>query len=570
MLEVFDSFISNNFLELLFLCFLLVCLVPVTGKYIADLIEQRRLFLSPLLGPLENASYRIVGIDPLQEMHWWTYSKALLWFNFFGFVTLFCIVHFQHRLPMNPQQLPGVSWDLSFNIAASFVTNTNWQSYAGETTLSYFSQMVGLTSQNFLSAATGMTALMGLIRGLTRKEMTTIGNFWVDLIRIVLYLLLPLSIIFALFLASQGVVQTFSPNIEVETLENASQIIPLGPVASMEAIKILGSNGGGFFNANSAHPFENPNALTNFFETFAILFIPATLLYTYSLMIGFKKQSLYIFLGVMSFLFIIGLAVSIYSEYLVNPVIAAYPNMEGKETRIGITNSLLWSTATTATSNGAVNNSLSSLSPLSGGIPLFNILLQEIIFGGVGVGLCGMLMFTLLTVFLAGLMVGRTPEYLGKKIEIREIQWVVVSILIAPVFIIIGTAMSCAIPETLGNLNQGPHGLTEVLYAFASAAGNNGSSFAGLSSNTVYYNLILGIGMLMTRIGILVPSLAIGGSLVTKKFTPPSVGTFSTNSSLFGLLLTAVIIIIGALSFFPALSLGPLVEQLLMLKGKSF
>lgn len=559
-----------SFLELALIGFILFCFVPLTGKYIADIIGQKQTSLYPVFGWLENLSYRIVGVNPKQEMNWWTYAKALLWFNFLGFITLLCLLLFQEKLPLNPQQLPAVPWDLSFNIAASFVTNTNWQSYAGETTLSYFTQMVGITSQNFLSAATGLAVLMVFIRGLTRKEATTIGNFWADLIRILIYLLLPLSIIFSLFLASQGVIQTLSPYVEVTTLENASQTIPLGPVASLESIKILGTNGGGFFSANSAHPFENPNALTNFFESLAILFIPTTLVYSYGLLIGTKKHALAIFLSVMSLLFISGLIVSIYSELLVNPVIDAYPNMEGKETRIGVIPSLFWASATTATANGAVNSALSSFSPLAGGIALFNIMLGEIIFGGDGVGLCGMLMFTLLTVFLSGLMVGRTPEYLGKKIEIREIQWVMLAVLTPSALVLIGAAISCAIPEVLGNLNQGPHGLTEVVYAFASAAGNNGSSFAGLASNTPYYNIFLGGIMLISRLAILIPSLAVAGSLASKNITPPSLGTLSTSSFIFALLLISVILIVCALSYFPILALGPIAEQMLMLKGRTF
>lgn len=565
-----EHLILYDFLELLLVGAILFCFVPIAGKYIADIISQKKTVLYPVLGWLETLSYRIAGINPFEEMNWWIYTKALLWFNFFGFLALFSLLLFQNYLPLNPQNLPGVPWDLAFNIAASFTTNTNWQSYAGETTLSYFSQMVGLTSQNFLSAATGVTALMGLIRGLTRKEMTTIGNFWADLIRTVIYLLLPLSIILAIILASLGVIQTFSPYIEVTTLENASQTIPLGPVASLEAIKQLGTNGGGFFNVNSAHPFENPTALTNWLETLAILFIPITLVYSYGIMIGARKHALGILLSVMCTLFILGLAISVFSEQLVDPAIGAYPNMEGKETRFGVSSSLFWTVATTATANGSVNCALSSLSPLAGGVALFNIMLGEIIFGGVGVGLCGMIMFTLLTVFLSGLMVGRTPEYLGKKIEMYEIKWVVLAVLAPTALVLIGSGIFCAIPEVLGNLNQGPHGLTEVLYAFASAAGNNGSSFAGLNSNTLYYNLSLGCIMLMGRAAIIMPSLAIAGSLISKNATPPSLGTFSTNSFIFGLLLIAVILIVGALSYFPALSLGPIAEQLLMLQGKTF
>lgn len=536
----------------------------------SKVFQGERTFLHFLLEPLEKLSYWVGGIDIHVEMGWKTYVKALLLFNLFGFLALFLIQMTQNILPLNPQHFGAVSWPLSFNTAMSFATNTNWQSYAGETSLSYFTQMCGLTVQNFLSAATGNAALLALIRGITRKTTATIGNFWVDLTRTIIYLLLPLALIFALVLVSQGVIQTLSPYVEVETLEGGAQTIPRGPVATQVAIKQLGTNGGGFFNANSAHPFENPNALTNFLEVVAILLIPAALTYTYGSMVGSKRHG-WILFSAMLLIWAGDLSLSLYSEHLHNPVLNASPLLEGKETRFGVMHTLLWSVSTTATANGSVNAMLSSLSPLSGGIALFNIMLGELAFGGVGVGLCSMIMFVLLTIFLAGLMVGRTPEYMGKKIEKREMQWVSLAILTPIALILIGSGFSIIFPEALSSLgNKGPHGLSEILYAFSSAAGNNGSAFAGLNANTAFYNVSLGFVMLIGRLSILIPSLAIAGGLAQKRTSPFSLGVFSTNTILFLILLMGVIIIVGALTFFPALSLGPIVEQILMLKGESF
>lgn len=536
----------------------------------ANVFNGKAHFAYQVLGWLENLCYRIGGVNPEEEMSWTEYGKALLLFNFFGFIFLLLLLLAQGYLPLNPQNLEGLPWSLAFNTAASFTTNTNWQAYGGETTLSYLSQMLGLTSHNFLSAATGMAALLTLTRGLVRKTTHTIGNFWVDLVRMVIYLLLPLAVLLAVVLVGEGVIQTFSPYVELTTVENAKQTIPLGPVASQVAIKQLGTNGGGFFNANSAHPFENPTPFSNLLEMLAIILIPAASVYTYGIMIGSKKHAWLLFFT-MFMLWAGGIVVSLYSEHLHNPVIDVYPVLEGQETRLGTTNSLLWAITTTATSNGSVNTMLSSLSPLAGGMSMFNIMLGELVFGGVGVGLCSMIMFALLTVFLSGLMVGRTPEYLGKKIEKQEMQWVVLAVLTPSALILIGAGISCVLPEALSSLtNQGPHGLSEILYAFTSSAGNNGSAFAGLNANTTYYNLALGSVMLLARTAILLPSLAIAGLLAKKKITPPSLGTFSTNSSLFVILLISVILIVGALTFFPALSLGPIVEHLLMLKGQSF
>ncbi len=561
---------SSNWLQLLFFIGLFICLTPIFGRYIANVFTGKATFAYRILGWLENLCYRIGGTNPKEEMSWIEYGKALLIFNFFGFITLFFLQLIQGYLPLNPQKFGGVSWPLAFNTAMSFTTNTNWQSYAGETTLSYLTQMLGLTSHNFLSAATGMAVLLTLTRGIIGKAIDTVGNFWVDLVRMVVYILLPLSILFAIVLVGEGVIQTFSPYVEVTTLENAKQTIPMGPVASQIAIKQLGTNGGGFFNANSAHPFENPTAFSNLLEMLALVLIPAASVYTYGIMIGSKKHAWLLF-SAMFVLWAAGIFISFGSEHSTNRVIDVFPILEGKETRLGTTNSLLWAISTTATSNGSVNAMMSSLSPLAGGMAMFNIMLGELIFGGVGVGLCGIIMFTLLTVFLSGLMVGRTPEYLGKKIEKREMQWVVMAVLMPGALILAGAGIFCILPGALSSLgNQGPHGLSEILYAFSSAAGNNGSAFAGLNANTNYYNLTLGMVMLFARTSIILPSLAIAGLLVQKKITPPSSGTFSTNSILFVILLISVILIIGALTFFPALSLGPIVEQLLMLEGESF
>ncbi len=523
-----------------------------------------------MLSPLESISYRIAAIDPQEEMSWQTYIKAMLVFNLFGFSFLFLIQLTQQFLPLNPQHFGSVPWALAFNTSMSFVTNTNWQSYSGETTLSYFTQMIGLTVQNFLSAATGNAALLALIRGIRRKSSLTIGNFWVDTVRTTVYLLIPLSLVFALILVSQGVVQTFSPYVEITTLENGKPTIPLGPVASQIAIKQLGTNGGGFFNANSAHPFENPTPVSNFLELLAILLIPAALTYTYGSMMGSKKHGWLLFL-VMFLIWCAGFALSLYSESLNNPLFNTAPLLEGKETRFGVVGSVLWSVSTTTTANGSVNAMLSSLSPLAGGVALFNILLGELIFGGIGVGLCSMLMFVFLTVFLCGLMVGRTPEYMGKKIGKQEVQWVSMAILVPGALILIGSGISSILPTELSHLaHRGPHGLSEILYAFSSSAGNNGSAFAGLNANTLFYNLSLGTVMLLGRLSILIPSVAIAGSLAQKKASPTSPGSFSTTTFLFLSLLIGVIIIVGVLTFFPAITLGPIVEHFLMLKGQSF
>lgn len=533
------------------------------------LVLGRATVLHPYLGWLENATYRFAGVDPGEEMGWTTYAKNLIVFNLCGGALLFLLLLFQRYLPLNPQNFPGVSPILAFNIAVSFMTNTNWQSYAGETTLSYASQMLGLTVQNFLSAATGSAVLMALIRGFTRSSMKTIGNFWADLVRSVVYLFLPLSIFFALFLVSQGVVQTFSGYEVIETLEKGQQVIPLGPVASQVSIRQMGTNGGGFFNANSAHPFENPTALSNLLQMAFLLVIPAGMVYAYGILIGSKKHAV-INLGVMFCIWVLGFSIALFSEGQVNALTEAYPLWEGKEVRIGNVNSVLWATATTASSNGSVNMAQESLSPLAGGVVLFNMMIGEVSFGGTGVGLSRVIMYILLTVFLCGLMVGRTPEYLGKKLVKSDIQWIALAILMPSILILMGAGISSVLPIALSSLStRGPHGLSELLYAFTSTASNNGSAFAGLNSNTNYYNIILALIMLCGRLAFVIPGLAIAGSFASKKIVPASAGTLSTNSPLFAILLFFVIVILGGLAFLPALSLGPIVEHLLVLQGQA-
>ncbi len=524
----------------------------------------------PVLGWLEKLTYKSTGVNPGEETNWKSYTFSLLMFNLIGFVFVFLIQIFQSHLPLNPSNLPNVSWHSAFNTSVSFMTNTNWQGYAGETTLSYFVQMIGLTVQNFVSAATGIAVLLALIRGLSRKTTEKLGNFWTDLTRSTLYILLPLSILFAIILVSQGVVQNFKSNETVQTLQGAQQVIPMGPAASQIAIKQLGTNGGGFFNANSSHPFENPTPLSNFLEMLAILLIPAALTFTYGKMVGSTRQGWTIFLA-MLILFIAGLVISLSAEYSTNPIFGHLPLMEGKETRFGITNSILWSVSTSSASNGSVNAMHDSLSPIAGMIAMINIMLGEIIFGGVGAGLYGMVIFIIITVFIAGLMVGRTPEYLGKKIDAFEVQMAIIAVLAPNVVIQIFSALASVSNAGLSSLNNaGPHGLSEILYAYSSAAGNNGSAFAGLNANTPFYNLTLGLGMLIGRFGVIIPVLAIAGNMAKKKITPLSAGTFRTDNWLFIGLLIAVIIIIGGLTHFPALSLGPVIDHLLMNSGITF
>lgn len=555
-------------LVLYFVC--LLAAVPLLGRFMARVFEGERNFLSFLLHPVEKAVYRLSGIDSKEEMSWTRYAGTLLIFNLFGFIAVFFLQLFQKTLPFNPQALDNTSVHLAFNTAVSFMTNTNWQAYSGEATLSYLVQMLGLTVQNFVSAATGMAVLLGLIRGLSRKTTGTIGNFWADLTRTTLYVLLPLSLLWAFLLINQGVVQSFSPYAKAVTVEGAEQLIPLGPAASQIAIKQLGTNGGGFFGVNSAHPFENPTPFSNFLQIFAILLIPAAQVYMFGVMVKNKRQG-WALLIAMFFIFTAGLGIALKAETISNPNFSGAVLMEGKETRFGIMNSVLWAAATTAASNGSVNAMHDSLSPLTGLVTLFNIMLGEVVFGGVGAGLYGMLMFVIVTVFIAGLMVGRTPEYLGKKIEGQEIMWAMIAVLTPCAVILMGSALAIAIPQGLSSLlNKGPHGLSEILYAFSSAAGNNGSAFAGLTVNAPFYNTALGVAMLIGRFAVIIPSLAIAGSLAKKKVSPPSAGTFPTDSGLFIGLLIGVIVIVGALTFLPALTLGPIVEHFLMLQGRVF
>jgi len=556
---------SSDFIQIALYLVALIIFAPVLGSYMARVFQGERHILKSLLKPIEKSIYRLISCDG-EEMDWKKYTYSLLFFNFMGFSFLFFLQLCQSYLPLNPQKLQAPSWPLAFNTSVSFVTNTNWQSYAGETTLSYLVQMMGLTVQNFLSAATGIAVLLAVIRGLVRKTTTRIGNFWMDATRSILYVLLPLSIFLAVILTGQGVVQTINPSVKATTLIGSEQVIPLGPVASQIAIKQLGTNGGGFYNANSAHPFENPTPFSNFLEMLAILLIPSALTFTYGKLIGSRRQGWTIFL-VMFTLLIIGVALSYYSEIKFSTIHSLSSNMEGKETRFGPGNSVLWSVVTTSASNGSINAMMDSLTPLSGMVAMFNIMLGEVIFGGVGSGIYGIIMFIILTVFIAGLMVGRSPEFLGKKIEAFEVKMAMIAIL-APNFVILTfSAIGCMTTAGLSSLNNpGPHGLSEILYAFSSAAGNNGSAFAGLNTNTTFYNILLGLGMLIGRFGIIIPVLAIAGSMAGKKITPPSDGTFRTDTWLFGLLLIAVILIIGGLTFFPALSLGPVVEHLLLLK----
>ncbi len=560
----------NEAIQILLYVTALIALAPILGKFMAKVFMNEKHFMKPVFGWLEKLIYRIIGVNCEEEMNWKTYTSGILLFNFFGMLFLFVLQILQAYLPLNPEKLPNVSWHLSFNTAVSFMTNTNWQSYSGENTLGYLVQMVGLTVQNFVSAATGIAVLVALMRGISRKTTENLGNFWADLTRSVIYILLPLSIILSVILISEGVVQNFTHYVNATTLQGKEQIIPGGPAASQIAIKQLGTNGGGFFNANSAHPFENPTPFTNFLEMLSILIIAAGLIFTYGKFVGSKRQAWTIFIT-MFILFAAGLAVSLYSEYSHNAVLNVSGNMEGKETRFGVTNSVLWSVITTDASNGSVNAMHDSLSPLSGLVAMFNIMLGEIIFGGVGAGLYGMIVYIIITVFIAGLMVGRTPEYLGKKVEAFEVKMAIFAVLAPNIVIKLFSALACSVNLGLSSLNNsGPHGLSQILYAFSSAAGNNGSAFAGLNANTVFYNLLLGFGMLIGRFGIIIPIMAIAGSMARKKITPFSSGTFRTDNGLFVGLLLCVILIIGGLTFFPPLAFGPIVEHLLMHNGISF
>jgi K+-transporting ATPase ATPase A chain len=574
---------ANGWLQSLIFFALLLALMRPLGIYIARVLEGERTFLSPILRPIEKLIYRLSGIRPEEEMTWREYSVALLLFSFVSMLLTYVIERAQHFLPWNPQHLAGVAPDLAWNTAASFTTNTNWQAYTPETTMSYFTQMAGLAYHNFLSAAVGIAVATALVRGIARKESKTIGNFWADTTRSILYILLPICFIYAGALVEQGVVQNLKSYTTVSTLEQPSQTqtIAQGPVASQEAIKMLGTNGGGFFNANSAHPFENPTPLTNFLQMFSIFIIPAALTVTLGRMTGSPGHGWAVF-ACMAVLFIAGFTTAYWAEAQPHPLLHGVDqhvsalqsggNMEGKEVRFGISQSALFATVTTDASCGAVNSMHDSFMPLGGMVPLANIMLGEIVFGGVGAGLYGMLIYVVLSVFIAGLMVGRTPEYMGKKIESYDVKMAMLYVLIFPLIILTLTAISVLSPQMgLSSLNNnGPHGLSEILYAFTSGAGNNGSAFMGLNANTHWYNLSLGFTMLIGRFLMMVPMIALAGNLAQKKSVPPSPGTFPVNTGLFTVLLTGVVLIVGALTFFPALSLGPILEHLLLHAGQLF
>jgi K+-transporting ATPase ATPase A chain len=564
----------NGWLQIAFMLALVIATARPLGLLMASVFDGRATFLDPAVRPLERRFYALAGVDETREQSWLGYVMALIVFNAAGFILLYAILRLQHLLPLNPQGFGPMSEHLAFNTAASFVSNTNWQSYGGETTLSYFSQMVGLTVQNFVSAATGMAVVVPLARAFSRANATTVGNFWVDLTRTTLYVLLPLSIVVAFALIALGIPQNLSSYVDATTLEGVKQTIAEGPVASQIAIKQLGTNGGGFFNVNSSHPYENPNIWTNTIEAWAILAISLGLAVAFGRLIG-KEREGWALLAVMVLFLAVGCAVAYWAEASGNPLMQAMGveggNMEGKEVRFGIPQSVTWATFTTGASNGSVNSMHNSYMPLGGLVPLVLIQIGEIVPGGVGSGLYGIVVFAIIAMFVAGLMVGRTPEYLGKKLEAKEVKMAMLAILIMPIFILSFTAVSAVLPVALAGLaNPGPRGYTEILYAFSSAAGNNGSAFAGLTANAPWYDTTMGITMLACRFGIIVPVMAIVGSLAAKPKLAPSAGTFPTDGLLFVGLLTGVIVIVSGLEFFPALALGPIVEHFQMLAGKTF
>lgn len=544
------------------------------GEYIAKVFKGEKTLLSFILKPIEKFLYKLFGINETTEMDWKTYSFSLIIFNVLGLVALFALQELQHVLPFNPQYLPPVRWDTAINTAISFVTNTNWQAYSGETTMSYLTQMMGLTVQNFLSAAVGIAFAVAFIRAFTRKTTSEIGNFWVDLTRTIIYILLPLSILYSIIFVSQGVIQNLNPYVHAHTIQGAEQVIAQGPVASQVAIKVLGTNGGGFFNSNSSHPYENPTALTDYMQILGLLIISAAFPFTFGILLNKRKQGWAIFIAMM-ILYLIGLSIALWSEFHGNPILSKFGvehglNMEGKEVRFGILNSVLFAQSTTVTSCGAVNAMHDSLMPLTGLILMFNMMIGEVIFGGVGTGFVGMILYAILTMFLVGLMIGRTPEIFGKKLEPFEMIMAVIAIVLPSVIQLTFSAIAATQNFGLSSLNnQGPHGLSEILYAFASGAGNNGSAFAGLNANTPFYNLAIAFAMLIGRFGTILPSLAIAGSLIKKKFIPDE-AKFPTASPLFVVMLVSVVIIVGALTFFPALVLGPILEHLLILSGGLF
>ena len=563
-----------DWMQILLYCAIVVALVKPLGGFMTRVFSGEHTFLSPALRPVEGVLYRIGGVDDTREQHWLTYTVAMLLFNAAGFLLLYALMRLQGALPFNPAGQSAVPADLAFNTAVSFTTNTNWQNYGGETTMSYLVQMLGLTVQNFVSAATGIVLAVALIRGFARASANTIGNFWVDVTRCTLYILLPVCVIYGLFLVWQGVPQTLGPYVEATTLEGAKQTIAVGPVASQIAIKMLGTNGGGFFNANGAHPFENPTALSNFVQMLSIFAIGAALTNVFGRMVGNERQG-WAILAVMGVLFVAGVAVAYWAEASGNSILTAMGltggNMEGKEVRFGIVASALFAVITTAASCGAVIAMHDSFTPLGGMVPLINMQLGEVIVGGVGAGLYGMLIFIIIAIFVAGLMVGRTPEYVGKKIEAREVKMAMLAILILPLMYLGWTAAAVVIPSAVASMaNPGPHGFSEVLYAYTSQTANNGSAFGGLTGNTLWYNTTGAIAMLVGRFWMIIPAMAIAGSLAAKKTVPASSGTFPTTGGLFVGLVVGVIVIVGGLTFFPALALGPIVEHLAMTGGTLF
>ena len=563
-----------GWMQILIFCAVVVALVLPLGGYMTRVFNGERTFLTPVMRPVETALYRIGGVNEKREQHWTTYTVSMLFFHVGGFLILYVLMRLQALLPLNPAGQSAVAEDLSFNTAVSFITNTNWQNYGGESTMSYLVQMLGLTHQNFLSAATGIALAMALIRGFARASAKTVGNFWVDVTRCTLYVLLPICIVYALFLVWQGMPQTLGPYVEATTLEGARQTIAVGPVASQVAIKMLGTNGGGFFSANAAHPFENPTALSNFVQIISIFAIGAALTNVFGRMVGDQRQG-WAILAVMGVLFVAGVGIAYWAEAHGNDAFTALGltggNMEGKEVRFGIAASALFAVVTTAASCGAVNAMHDSFTALGGMIPLINIQLGEIIVGGVGAGMYGMLLFVILAIFVAGLMVGRTPEYVGKKIEAKEIKMAMLAILVLPLMYLGWTAVATVIPSAVAaTANPGPHGFSEILYAYVSQTGNNGSAFAGLGGNTLFYNLTGAAAMLVGRFWMIIPTMAIAGSLAQKKSIPASAGTFPTTGGLFIGLVVGVILIMGGLTFFPALALGPIVEQLALSAGTLF
>jgi potassium-transporting ATPase potassium-binding subunit len=563
-----------GWIQILLYCAIVIALVKPLGGYMTRVFNGERTFLSPVLRPIETALYWAGGVDERREQHWASYTIAMLFFHVGGFLILYVLMRTQALLPFNPAEQSAVAEDLSFNTAVSFITNTNWQNYGGESTMSYLVQMAGLTHQNFLSAATGIVLAVALVRGFARASARTIGNFWVDITRCTLYILLPICIPYALFLIWQGMPQTLGPYVEATTLEGAKQTIAVGPVASQVAIKMLGTNGGGFFNANASHPFENPTALSNFVQMISIFAIGAALTNVFGRMVGNERQG-WAILAVMGTLFIAGVAACYAAETAGTPLLDSLGltggNMEGKEVRFGIVASALFAVITTAASCGAVNAMHDSFTALGGMIPLINIQLGEIIVGGVGAGLYGMLLFVIISIFVAGLMVGRTPEYVGKKIEAKEVKMAMLAILVLPLMYLGWTAVATVGPSAVAATNNaGPHGFSEILYLYTSSTGNNGSAFAGISANTMFYNLTGAVAMFVGRFWMIIPAMAIAGSLAVKKTVPASAGTFPTTGGLFIGLVVGVIVIIGGLTFFPALSLGPIVEHLAMLAKTTF